>query len=421
MKIWFVKIGEPLPTEQGARLLRTGLFAQYLAQKGHTVTWFTETFSHARKKHLYNKSQDIVCQNVNLCLIKVPGYKKNISLARFKHHSVFASGFLKKARRFSEKPDIIICSLPTIENAFAVCQFARENNIKFCLDIRDSWPDDMVSVVPKCLQIIAKLCLYPLYRKMSLVCREANFLMACSNSLLNYGLSFASRQKTKNDYLMPLGYPSSDIFKTDLQKSLRYWSDLGVKEDHFIICFFGTLSRFRNLKTVIEAIKQNFSMLPIQLVICGEGDLFEQYKAQAKGISSIIFPGWINAQQIQALMLISNVGLCPYAKGWRNDFPNKYFEYFSAGLPVLSSVLGEIQTFIDDYNLGLTYDPDSISSFSIALKQLYENQDKAKEMGDNALVQFNKRFRQDRVFENAEKFLKTYLQVSDTDKDLSSI
>ena len=49
MKIWLTEIGEPLPIDAGARLMRCGLLAQTLASRDHDVTWWASTFDHARK------------------------------------------------------------------------------------------------------------------------------------------------------------------------------------------------------------------------------------------------------------------------------------------------------------------------------------------------------------------------------------
>jgi len=55
MKIWLVTIGEPVPVHEGVRdrLCRTGYFAHLLANHGHNVVWWTSTFDHFRKKHLF--------------------------------------------------------------------------------------------------------------------------------------------------------------------------------------------------------------------------------------------------------------------------------------------------------------------------------------------------------------------------------
>lgn len=409
MKIWFVKIGEPLPTEKNSRLLRTGLFATYLSKKGHDITWFSETFSHAKKKHLYDSDQELMVDHLKLILLKVPGYKKNLSLKRFHHHDVFAKRFFEKAELINEKPDLIICSIPTIENGFSVYKFAKKYNIKYSLDMRDSWPDDIVSVAPKFLKPFVKLVLFNMYRKMNVICRHADFIMGCSNSLINYAMGFSNRDRSEKDYLMLHGYPELLISEDNINDGINYWESLGVKKDLFTICFFGTLSKFRNFLPVIQSMKKYSDKYEIQLVVCGDGDLLDYYKSLATGLKHVYFPGWVDSIKISALMKISNIGVAPYAKGWRNDFPNKYFEYFSGKLAVLSSVYGEISTFLAEKNIGYTYDPDSESEFSNYLLKMLNDTKKTEQMGDCAYEQFNLNFCQDILFNKGEKFLINFL------------
>ena len=50
MRIFLLKIGEPLPTDDGSpRFLRMGLLAEMLVKQGHEVVWWTSTFNHAEK------------------------------------------------------------------------------------------------------------------------------------------------------------------------------------------------------------------------------------------------------------------------------------------------------------------------------------------------------------------------------------
>ena len=42
MIVWLVTVGEPLPTDPGSpRLLRAGILAGLLAEKGHVVHWWS--------------------------------------------------------------------------------------------------------------------------------------------------------------------------------------------------------------------------------------------------------------------------------------------------------------------------------------------------------------------------------------------
>ena len=47
MKVWLFQTSEPLPIKgDNMRLLRTGMMAEALTNRGHEVVWFTGTFNH---------------------------------------------------------------------------------------------------------------------------------------------------------------------------------------------------------------------------------------------------------------------------------------------------------------------------------------------------------------------------------------
>ena len=54
LKVWLMRASELMPTIDGKdRLLRMGLLAEELTNRGHEVIWFSSTFNHFTKKQ-YN-------------------------------------------------------------------------------------------------------------------------------------------------------------------------------------------------------------------------------------------------------------------------------------------------------------------------------------------------------------------------------
>ena len=155
--IWIITIGEPVPSDyEKPRLHRSGALSQFLAKKGHQVTWFNSTFDHFKKKHRFTKDYIQNYKNLNIQFIKSTGYKKNISLMRFLDHHLLANKFERLAKNFT-KPDVILCSLPTLELCSVVTKFKLQNKIPLIIDIRDLWPDIFYKVVPNFLKPIAKI------------------------------------------------------------------------------------------------------------------------------------------------------------------------------------------------------------------------------------------------------------------------
>ena len=55
LKVWLVKEGEALPTDEGQqRLLRMGLIAEEFDKAGADILWYASTFDHNLKKFRFD-------------------------------------------------------------------------------------------------------------------------------------------------------------------------------------------------------------------------------------------------------------------------------------------------------------------------------------------------------------------------------
>src|SRR5438045_1803110 len=131
MRIWLLTIGEPLPTDGCAeRLLRTGLLAEILTNRGHQVVWWSSTFDHARKRQRFDRDTTIdVAANYNLRLLHGPAYARNVSIKRWFNHRTVARKFSRLAAAERRQPDIILCSLPTVELCRATIEYGQARNV----------------------------------------------------------------------------------------------------------------------------------------------------------------------------------------------------------------------------------------------------------------------------------------------------
>lgn len=404
MKIWVIEIGEPLPIEGDVRLLRYGLLTKAFASFGHEVTWWASSFSHASKKHVCSTDSEITVDNVLLKIIKGPGYNRNISYQRIKHHRHFAKRFELLALPKS-KPDIIISPIPTIEASRVALNFAQKYNVPVIIDIRDEWPDELVNLFPKTVRFAGRFLFRKSYRQLDQICRKANAIIAMSQRQLDFGLQFAGRMQGKNDRVFPHGYSSAPVASNKIAEAHHFWDKAGIDRNAFICCFFGTIGQFFNLATVIKSADILSREMNVQFVLCGSGDSLVKYKRMADGIRSVIFPGWIDAPKISALMEISDVGLAPYAANTRMSLPNKPFEYFSGGLPVVSSIQGELTAILDEFNCGITYQADSTDEFCNAIRTLRHNDQQRKKMGENARQLFMQKYSTEAIASEYEIYL----------------
>ena len=408
MKIWIVEIGEPLPQEGAVRLHRYGEFGRYLAQQGHQVVWWSSTFSHAPKRFVRFEDTEEVVDGVTIRLIHGPGYKKNISLARFRHQADFANKFFKHAENYP-RPDLIIAPVPTLSGATRAVQFARKYNIPVVADIRDFWPDEIAKIAPKPLRFFAKIALGKLYWQIKYICRHVTGILYMSQEAYRYGLKHGKRVPSQWDHFFPLGYtwrPASDQQRIEADCWLK---EQGISEKKLTCCFFGTMGRFFDLELVIKAVAILEKKHDLQFILAGDGPRREEFIKMAQGLRSVIFPGWVDAPKIQSIMSISHFGLAPYKAGENFSLPNKPFEYMAGGLPILSSISQELPEILEKSNCGLSYSGLSVDELVEKIEQLIGNEKLRQQMGINAKELFEKEFSTEIVFNKIERHLKKIL------------
>src|SRR5262249_32271211 len=136
--------------------------------------------------------------------------------------------------------------------------------------------------------------------------------------------------------------------QADLDAAQRFWSErlASLPATGLTLCYFGSMSRRTRLDVVIDAVRQlpPDARAQLRVVLCGTGEHLDALVSRAAGLPQIIFPGWVNGPQIQALAGLANVGLLPYPseRDFERSIPNKAIEYLAHGLPVLASLRGPV-------------------------------------------------------------------------------
>lgn len=411
MNIWLITVGEPLPTDEGNnRLLRTGILANLLVEKNHNVVWWSSTFNHTEKKHRFLENKSIkIKDNFKLILLHSIGYQSNISIKRLINHYGIAQQF-KKLAKLETKPDIILCSLPTLELSLEAANYGKKYSIPVVLDIRDLWPDIFVELAPKHLKTVAKLGLSPLFSILKKSCQQVTAITGITSEIVDWGLKYAQRNKIKYDQDFPLAYSQISLKKDEYINAENFWLDYGLKKNknQFIVCFFGTIGYQFDLETVIKsAINFNITHPEIIFVICGKGEKLEFYKSLANQNKNIIFSGWVSKTQIYTLMNLSSLAIAPYYNSFdfQLSIPNKVIEYLSAGLPIISSLKGEVQKLIQTYQFGMIYQEKNPHDLLQKIIELKKDNQKLKIMSDNAKKLYEEKFVAEKVYSEMIEYL----------------
>jgi len=177
-----------------------------------------------------------------------------------------------------------------------------------------------------------------------------------------------------------------DIFTGDLEP----WQPISVKQDDLMAVFAGTHGIANGLDAVLNAaqvLKQR-GREDIKLVLIGQGKLKTELQAHAKddGLTNVIFYDPVDKNQLAGLLASADIGLQILANipaFYYGTSPNKFFDYISAGLPVLNNYPGWLAEQINKHQCGFVVPPDNDEDFADALEKAADNRDELIVMSKN--------------------------------------
>ncbi len=403
MRVWIAVIGEPLPSDgANERLLRGGLLARHLVDAGHEVVWWSSTFDHVRKRHRFSTDTVIeVKPRLRLVLLHGVGYSRNVSFSRILNHWQIGRKFALLARR-EPLPAVILAALPSLELPREAVRYGVQHRVPVAVDIRDLWPDVFADAVPRFVRRVASALLLPFQRMARRALSGTASIIGLTENFRDWGLRHAGRPRGPWDRVFPLAYPTAMPERRAVQAARKFWRERGIRDDDsFKLCYIGNMTDNYELETVIEGARQlEQTGNSYHFVLCGRGDKLLDFKALARGVSSVQMPGWVDEAEIWTLLRMCHVGLAPYRSigNFVNNITNKPIEYLSAGLPVLSSLKGVLQGLLADNDCGITYDNGDVDAFVSAITRLCRDPVRREDMSRNARRLFEARFTAEKVY-----------------------
>jgi glycosyltransferase involved in cell wall biosynthesis len=216
--------------------------------------------------------------------------------------------------------------------------------------------------------------------------RGADGLLAMSGEILQWALRKARRRPAAWDRVFYLGYPDArqgnskqpppDAWPNALQDRLQ-----GKK----ILLFVGTFGRSYELSLLVRAARLLAAKGQTEeiFVLAGTGEQFETLQKETAGLPNVVLTGWLNAAEIQTLLDRAWAGMVP-CRSVSGAMPNKVFEYLSAGVPLISSLEGEMAQHIERHGLGFSYRPGDLEELCGRIETILDRSDLQHTMSVNA-------------------------------------
>jgi glycosyltransferase involved in cell wall biosynthesis len=179
-----------------------------------------------------------------------------------------------------------------------------------------------------------------------------------------------------------------DLFRPDLDREAgRVRLNLG---EQIAAIYFGGMGLANGLEYAIDAarILQQRGNRQLVIVLHGSGGRRKAHEDQVKqlGLRNVIFSDPVPDKSVVAqLVAACDICLTIYRASKEHTWsPNKMFDAFAAGRPVIINVPGWLGETVESNQCGLSVDPDRPEALADALERLAVDPELRTQMGKNA-------------------------------------
>ena len=275
---------------------------------------------------------------------------------------------------------------------------------KFVFEVRDLWPE-----LPKAMKVVTNpviLTALSILEKLTYSCADA--CIALSPGMKD-GIA-KKCNKSKKITMIPNGC-DLDLFKPNFRVNLKLE---GINNSDFVGIFTGAHGKANGLHALLdvaaELLKRNRP--DIKIVFIGDGKLKPSLveRATKEKLSNCLFFKPIPKKDLASIVSSADVGLMVVDNipaFYYGTSPNKFFDYISAGLPVINNYPGWLKDLITEYKCGIAVPPENPIAFADALCYLADHPDTIKEFKLNARKlakeEFDRNILSDKFVEFLEK------------------
>ncbi len=342
--------------------------------KDNKVEIITSDFSHGQKKHkapLNNK------WSFTITFLHEPGYKKNVSLQRFRSHYGWGKEVAKYLKK-RKKPDVIYCAVPSLTAPLEAAKYCEQNNVKFIIDVQDLWPEafKLAFHVP----VISDMIFAPFNAYVNGIYKRADEICAVSKTYANRAKRV--NQKCKGTHVVFLG--------TELAVFDKYVKENPVDKpkNELWIGYCGTLGASYDITIAIDALailKKRGIKAP-KFIVLGDGERRIEFEQHAKKLGvDCVFTGRLPYEQMCGWLAACDIAVNPIMHNAAQSIINKHGDYAASGIPLLNTQeCKEYRNLVNEYKMGFNCKNGDAEGLADKLQLLIEDENRRLEMGKNA-------------------------------------
>jgi glycosyltransferase involved in cell wall biosynthesis len=343
---------------------------QFLVQQGCQVSIFASDYNLSKREYLKLKFPQLWLRanlkGLHWHWLYATPYQNNNWRRILNMLSFCLTLFL--AGLFQPKPALIIGSSPQLLAAFTAWILAKVRGAKFYFEVRDLWPQALIELGGKSSNSLQVRLLAWVE---NLLYHQSDRVIVLAAGLVDY----ISKRGAAQVSWLPNG-PDIEQFKVTLPAELakaRYQID----PKRICLMYTGAHGKANSLHTIVEAARLLDQSHPgkFLILLVGDGPEKPQLIEQAVDIECLKFRPPIPKQEIPVLLraadglilTLKDLPLFRYSVS-----PNKLYDSYAAGKPVLVAVGGALNREVQEHRLGFSTEPEDAKGLATAMLELLE-------------------------------------------------
>lgn len=367
-------------TPQGSAGIRSYQMARRLIARGHSVTMVCGSYDQGAtgltNPFISGERRGIV-DGIEVVELELSYSNKLGLIARTRQFLRYA---LLSVRLAWLEPADVVFATSTPLTAVIPGIAARLRGRPFIFEVRDLWPE-----LPRAMGAIKNPVVIGLLRILEwLGYRSADRLIGLAPGIVD-GIRTGGG-KNKPIAMIPNGC-DTDLFDAGAHWETKNSAPLNVANP-LLALFAGTHGTANGLDAVLDAAyvlkKRNERRIRFLLIGDGKQKLSLQSRAATEEIDIVEFRMPVNKVELARIMSTADIGLQILANVpafYYGTSPNKFFDYISAGLPVLTNYPGWIADLVSENSCGLAVPPGDPIAFADALQSLVDRSEELLAMG----------------------------------------
>lgn len=369
-------------TPKGSTGIRSYEMAKRLIHHGHHVTMVCGTYGGGNtgldSTFVSGKREGVVdgirIIEFDLAYSNSDGFiKRSLTFMKFALKSIGLA--------FTEKYDVLFATTTPLTAGIPGI-FARWFRGKpFVFEVRDLWPE-----LPKEMGVIKN----PVILSLMSFLEWASYRSAHRCIGLSPGIVDGIKKRGVDESKIAMVPNGCDL--SIFSQSSEPWRPEGVEETDLMAIFTGTHGIANGLDSVLDCaeILKNRGREDIKLVLIGQGKQKPKLQKKAKKLqlNNVIFHAPVDKIKLSGLMSSADLGLQILANVpafYYGTSPNKFFDYISAGLPVINNYPGWLADLIENNQCGFCIPPEKPDEFADVLVKVAEQRNLLIPMRKNSI------------------------------------